>query len=79
DWYPTWAPGLDYYAQVTIARLVPKSCRVESSCAGLGDDIAPPCGVAMMFNNLACPKKIVWVQGSTHGYVPPCPQRVIWR
>lgn len=79
DWYPKWAPGLDYYDQVNIARLVPKSCRVEISCAGLGDYIAPPCGVAMMFNNLACPKKIVWVQGSTHGYVPPCPQRVIWR
>ena len=78
DWYPKWAPGLDYYDQVNIARLIPKTCRVDISRAGLGDYIAPPCGVAMMFNNLACPKRIVWVQGSTHGYVPPKPQKVAW-
>ena len=78
DWYPKWAPGLDYYDQVNIARLVPKTCRVDISRAGLGDYIAPPCGVAIMFNNLACPKSIVWVQGSQHGYVPPKPQRVKW-
>jgi hypothetical protein len=24
-----------------------------------------------MWNNARCPKKIVWVQGSQHGYVPP--------
>ena len=78
DWYPKWAPGLDYYDQVNVARLIPKTCRVEISRAGLGDYIAPPCGVAMMFNNLDCPKRIVWVQGSTHGYVPPKPQKVAW-
>ena len=79
DWYPKWAPGLDYYDQVNIARLVPKTCRVDISRAGLGDYIAPPCGVAIMYGNLACPKSIVWVQGSTHGYVPPQPQRVTWK
>ncbi len=31
----------------------------------------PPTGVAAFYNNLSCPKKIVWFQGSTHGYVPP--------
>ena len=79
DWYPKWAPGLDYYDQVNIARFVPNTCRVVISRAGLGDYIAPPCGVAMMFNNLTCPKHIVWVQGSTHGYVPPNPQKVSWK
>ena len=78
DWYPKWAPGLDYYDQVNIARLVPKVCRVDISRAGLGDYIAPPCGVAMMYNNLACPKSIIWVQGSQHSYVPPKPQRIKW-
>ena len=78
EWYPKWAPGLDYFDQVNIARLVPKTCRVNISRVGLGDYTAPPCGVAMMFNNLACPKRVVWVQGSTHGYVPPKPQRVEW-
>ena len=77
-WFPKWAPGLDYYDQVNIARLVPKTCSVDISRAGLGDYIAPPCGVAIMFNNLSCPKSIVWVQGSQHGYVPPSPQRIKW-
>ena len=31
----------------------------------------PPTGVAAFYNNLSCPRKIVWYQGSTHGYVPP--------
>ena len=25
-----------------------------------------------------CPKSAVWVQGSTHGYVPPTPQKIVW-
>ena len=76
DWFPKWTPGLDYFDQVNVAKRVPKTCRVTISRVGLGDYIAPPCGVAMMFNNLTCPKHIVWVQGSTHGYVPKCPQTV---
>ena len=78
-WYPKWAPGLDYYDQVNIARLVPKTCRVDISRAGLGDYIAPPCGVAIMYNNLTCPKSIAWAQGSQHGYVPPKAQWVKWQ
>lgn len=43
---------------------------------------ARPYSVALncprVFNNLGCPKRIVWVQGSTHGYVPPKPQKVVW-
>ena len=77
-WFPKWAPGLDYYDQVNIALLVPKTCRVEISRVGLGDYTAPPCGAAMMFNNLTCPKSVVWVQGSQHCYVPPKPQRIRW-
>ena len=46
--------------------------------AGLGDYTCPPTGIVAFWNNLACPRRIVWVQGSTHGYVPPKPQRVIW-
>jgi len=78
DWFPKWAQGLDYFDQVNVAKRVPNTCRVTISRVGLGDYIAPPSGVAMMFNNLTCPKHIVWVQGSTHGYVPKCPQTVKW-
>ena len=78
DWFPKWAPGLDYFDQVNVAKRVPKSCRVEISRIGLGDYIAPPCGAAILYRSLKCPKSAVWVQGSTHGYVPPMPQKIVW-
>ncbi len=43
--------------------------------AGLGDYTCPPTGVAAFYNNLTCPKKIKWVQGSTHGYMPPSSEK----
>ena len=52
-----------------------KKCRVEITRAGLGDYCCPPSGVAILFNNIPGPKKINWVQGSTHGYVPPEPHQ----
>lgn len=78
DWYPKWAPGLDYFDQVNVAKRVPASCRVTISRIGLGDYIAPPCGAALMYQALRCPKSAVWVQGSTHGYVPPNAQETKW-
>ena len=77
-WFPKWAPGLDYFDQVNVAKRVPKTCRVTISRVGLGDYIAPPCGAAIMYRSLKCPKSAVWVQGSTHGYVPPMPQKIVW-
>ena len=38
----------------------------------------PYCGAAIMYRSLKCPKSAVWVQGSTHGYVPPMPQKIVW-
>ena len=78
DWFPKWTPGLDYFDQVNVAKRVPKTCRVTISRVGLGDYIAPPCGAAIMYRSLKCPKSAVWVQGSTHGYVPPMPQKIVW-
>jgi len=78
-WYPEWAPGLDYFDQVNVAKRVPKTCRVEISRIGLGDYTAPPCGAAIMYGALTCPKTAVWVQGSTHGYVPPDAEKTIWK
>ena len=79
NWYPKWAPGLDYFDQVNVAKRVPKTCRVTISRIGLGDYIAPPCGAAIMYRSLKCPKSAFWVQGSTHSYVPPAPQRISWK
>lgn len=75
DWYPKWAPGLDYFDQVNVARRVPATCRAVVDYIGLGDYIAPPCGSTIMYRALKCPKSAVWIQGAVHGHVPPNPQR----
>ena len=70
-WYIHEAPALRYYDPVNVAKRIPKTCRVEIMRAGLGDYCCPPSGIAVLYNNIPGPKKINWVQGSTHGYVPP--------
>ena len=70
-WYIRETPALRYYDPVNLAKRVSPKCRVEITRAGLGDYCCPPSGVSVLYNNLKCPKKINWVQGSTHGYVPP--------
>ena len=71
---PTWGVGeteaMRYFDPVNMALMVNPKCRVEITRAGLGDYCCPPSGIAVLYNNLKCPKKINWVQGSTHGYVP---------
>ena len=70
-----WAVGeteaLRYFDPVNLAKRISKNCKVEITRAGLGDYTCPPSGVAILYNNIPGPKKINWVQGSTHGYVPP--------
>ena len=74
-WYIHETPALRYYDPVNIAKRIAKTCRVEITRAGLGDYCCPPSGVAILYNNIPGPKKINWVQGSTHGYVPPEPHQ----
>jgi len=71
EWFLKWVPALGYYDTANMAKRIPKTCKVTVVRAGLGDYTCPPSGVAAFYNNLSCPKDIVWVQGSTHGYVPP--------
>ena len=71
EWFIKWVPALGYYDPVNMAKRIPKDCKVVVDRAGIGDYTCPPTGVAAFYNNLSCPKKIVWFQGSTHGYVPP--------
>ena len=75
NWGVAWTPAMGYYDPVNLAKRVAKTCHVEITRAGLGDYTCPPSGVAILYNNLPCPKKINWVQGSTHGYVPPEPHQ----
>jgi len=68
-WRIPYTPALDYFDPAIHARRIRAS--VEITRAAMGDTVCPPSGVAAFFNNLQCPARIHWVQGSDHGYVPP--------
>jgi cephalosporin-C deacetylase-like acetyl esterase len=70
-WYIPWTSALGYYDASIFAKRIPRTCLTVVTRAGLGDYCCPPAGLAMMWNNMTCPKEIKWVQGSQHGYVPP--------
>ena len=70
-WYIPWTEALGYYDAANFAKRIPKTCLTIVTRAGLGDYCCPPTGLAKLYNNMTCPKQINWVQGSTHGYVPP--------
>lgn len=74
-WRLKYTRALDYYDTINHAKRI--QCPVEIPRAGLGDYVCPPSGVAILYNNIKTPKKITYVQGSTHGYVPPNPQKFV--
>ena len=63
--------ALGYFDPVNFAKRIPATCRVDIPRAGLGDYTCQPSGLAVLWNTLKCPKTIVWMQGSEHGYIPP--------
>ncbi len=70
-WYIGWAKGLAYYDAAVFAARIPQDCFTYITRAGLGDYCCPPTGIVKMWHNIPGNKKIVWVQGSQHGTVPP--------
>ena len=74
-WRIGWVPALGYYDPINMARRIPKTCQTVIPRAGLGDYVCPPSGIAILYNNIPGPKKITWVQGSTHGWAPPQPNQ----
>lgn len=70
-WRIKWTQALGYFDPINIAKRIPKTCHVIITRAGLGDYTCPPSGIAILYNNIPGPKTIHWVQGSTHGFVPP--------
>lgn len=67
---PSPTTGLRYYDAANHAKRI--TAKVHVPRAGLGDYLCPPSGLAVFFNSLkTAQKKIDWVQGSRHGYVPP--------
>ena len=73
-WRVVGTPALAYFDPVNVAKRIPRTCKVIITRAGLGDYICPPSGVFAFYNNITAPKSITWVQGSTHGFVPPYPE-----
>ena len=71
NWYIPWTPALAYYDPVQVAKLIPKTCKTIITRAGLGDYCCPPNGLFQLWTNIPNNKEIHWMQGSTHGYVPP--------
>ncbi len=69
-WRPAWTEALGYFDPVNHA----KRCRCKMYLtAGLGDYVCPPSGQMVLFNNLNCPKELIFNQGCTHGYhMPNC-------
>ena len=70
-WYIPWVDALGYYDAANFAKRIPTTCQTIVTRAGIGDYCCPPTGLAKMYNNIPGNKKIIWVQGSQHGYVPP--------
>lgn len=70
-WRPDYRPGLAYFDSVFLTRRIPKTCKLEINRAGLGDYVCPPSGLAAQYNAADCAKRIVWMQNSSHMYVPP--------
>ena len=68
-WYIPWTESMGYYDAANFAKRIPKTCRTVITRAGLGDYCCPPSGVAILY--IPGNKRINWVQGSEHGYVPP--------
>lgn len=75
EFEPAFAPGLRYYDCVNMARRI--TGEVHVTRAGLGDYTSPPSGIALFYNHLdkAKKKRITFVQGSRHGYIPPVADR----
>jgi len=74
-WRPGYTPALRYFDPVNHAKRIKAQTVVD---IGLGDYVCPPSGVCAMMNGIAAPKKLILVQGATHGFAPPKSPNV-WR
>ena len=63
---PDYQPGLDYYDPVNHIKRAPATCLVDIVRAGLGDYVAQPSGVAVLFNNAPGKKRVIYYQNCAH-------------
>ena len=67
-WRPEPDNGLRYFDTAIAAKHL--TCPVHIT-AGLGDYVCPPSGVTALYNGISSPKKLDFMQGRTHPYIPP--------
>ena len=63
---PDYQPGLDYYDPVNFVKRASETCLVDIVRAGLGDYVAQPSGVAVLFNNAPGKKRVTYYQNCAH-------------
>ncbi len=73
-WRPDYVAALDYYDPVNMAKRI--HCKT-SIIAGLGDYTCPPSGICVLYNHLKGPKRLEFVQGGIHSYMPKGAQKTI--
>ena len=73
-WYIQGTDVLRYYDPINHVKRINPACELQIPRAGLGDYTCPPIGLWMLYDKAPCHKKSIhWIQGSSHGYVPPPP------
>jgi len=63
---PDYQPGLDYFDPVNHIKRAPSTCLVDIVRAGLGDYVAQPSGVAVLFNAAPAKKRVTYYQNCAH-------------
>ncbi len=68
-WRPEYTPAMGYFDPANHIKRTQAFVLMD---AGLGDYVCPPSGISALFNNIpSANKKLVTIQGGTHGYTPP--------
>jgi cephalosporin-C deacetylase-like acetyl esterase len=76
---PDYQPGLDYFDPVNFIKRAPETCLVDIVRAGLGDYVAQPSGVAVLFNNAPGRKRVVYYQNCAHAEPNELSTQIIMR
>lgn len=69
---PRYVEALGYFGACNHAKRIPSEIEFSMPIVGLGDWTCAPTGITALYNAIPCRRKSVnYVQGSTHGYIPP--------
>ena len=61
-------PAMRYYDPVNMAKRIKGSFDIAR--AGLADYTSPPSGIQVFYNNLKCPKRVIWYDRMEHKQMP---------